>query len=463
MKLSSNKDKNLIVIIGLFFILLGIFCNERLISWLFNSDGKIESVVYRLLIYIFETSAVLIGIVAIIVRKKRKLFKCITCVLVFQMVVLAFLCLTEIYLRFRESEGTKEKPSVYKEFSKQYLHPFYYFFFSQDKHFIDQINNKVVSIDINGFRGDGPEKKNEKKLAFIVGGSAAFGYESTSNQTTISGYLNNIQPKYHFVNAAVPSWNSTQEFYRVSLQLLEYNPSLIIAYDGFNDAIISAHHGKLDYPPGTPESYEHLEKWIGDIRAEKAVGPFLINPRYKFQAFQQTNIYLTKVFHSIFSYLSRDSTFASIIIQDGERSIEHQDSKDRNLTQKTSQLADYRQKSADRYLRNLELMDNICKSYNCKFIAIWQPSLSQHKKFSYDETESWVMHQMQAVKEFHDYIFQGGKYTFSLFDFGDIFDQYYSQIQIEEEIFHGRVHLSDKGNEIIATEIVEILKKEDII
>jgi hypothetical protein len=86
-------------------------------------------------------------------------------------------------------------------------------------------------------------------------------------------------------------------------------------------------------------------------------------------------------------------------------------------------------------------MNNICKSYNCKFIAIWQPSLSQHKKFSNDETSSWE--RKQAIKEFHDYIFKRGKkYTFDFFDFGDIFNQYYDQIQIKRNIFNDDVHLT---------------------
>ena len=70
------------------------------------------------------------------------------------------------------------------------------------------------------------------------------------------------------MNAAVPSWNSLQEFYRLACQILDYEPDLVITYDGSNDATLAYHYWQegLDYPAGTPDSFDQLHALVDDIR-----------------------------------------------------------------------------------------------------------------------------------------------------------------------------------------------------
>ena len=161
--------------------------------------------------------------------------------------------------------------NAYYPFTVQHINPFYLFYFPFDAKSRSSLNNNVCSIDKDGFRGADFTKAKGRKLAFLLGGSAAFGHFSSSDNTTITGYLNDIQNRYYFVNAGVPSWNSFQELTRLSQQILGFSPALVVAYDGLNDAALMVDYWTkcLDYPAGTPESFDALAALVEDIRGKK--------------------------------------------------------------------------------------------------------------------------------------------------------------------------------------------------
>jgi hypothetical protein len=108
-------------------------------------------------------------------------------------------------------------------------------------------------------------------LAFLLGGSAAFGQYASSDAATITGYLNRIQDKYFFVNAGVPGWNSTQEMFRLAFQILDYRPALVMTYDGANDATVLGTQyskGLTTYPIGTPNDFEDLAALVDHTQAQ---------------------------------------------------------------------------------------------------------------------------------------------------------------------------------------------------
>jgi len=104
---------------------------------------------------------------------------------------------------------------------------------------------ETYNINNEGFRG--PEISKEKPentyRIFVIGGSTAFGSGSTSDGTTIPGYLQkefdnvNLDFKVEVINAGqlgMFSWGETQT---VKNSLVHYDPDLIIIYDGFNDIV----------------------------------------------------------------------------------------------------------------------------------------------------------------------------------------------------------------------------------
>lgn len=109
-------------------------------------------------------------------------------------------------------------------------------------------NLNTIHIDSDGFRG--PEITKEKPTdtyrIFVVGGSAAFGWGSTSDDTTIAAYLQkDFESTHHnfkvqVINAGIGGALSLTEVEYVKNKLLDYKPDLIVIYDGYNDLIESA-------------------------------------------------------------------------------------------------------------------------------------------------------------------------------------------------------------------------------
>ena len=100
----------------------------------------------------------------------------------------------------------------------------------------------TININSDGFRG--PDitinKPDETYRIMLLGGSSAFGMGSTSDETTISGFLqkkfednniNNIQ----IINAGVGGTISYEEKYYAENFLMRFNPDLFLIYDGGND------------------------------------------------------------------------------------------------------------------------------------------------------------------------------------------------------------------------------------
>ena len=140
-------------------------------------------------------------------------------------------------------------------------------------------NSQYWQINAQGFRDRDPvplaKPQNEVRI-FLLGGSTAFGYGSSSNAATISAQLEQrlqerlqqqktspqlykpdllpanpeerkklagkpakIKPgNYRVINAAVPGYASGNELAQVALEILKYDPDLIIVLDGYVDLML---------------------------------------------------------------------------------------------------------------------------------------------------------------------------------------------------------------------------------
>ena len=109
-------------------------------------------------------------------------------------------------------------------------------------------NQHYATIDINmdGFRGNEIELKKafDTYRIFVIGGSTTFGVGSSSNETSIPGYLQEYfstmtELNVEVINAGIPSAFSNTEFNYIQNKILDYDPDLLIIYDGLNDSTIS--------------------------------------------------------------------------------------------------------------------------------------------------------------------------------------------------------------------------------
>jgi hypothetical protein len=119
-------------------------------------------------------------------------------------------------------------------------------------------NQDFTSIHINnfGFRGSDFEVEKEENTIriFFVGGSTALGAESSSDNTTIAGYLeksfNEIDMKNYVqvVNAGKDGFTSLTEKAMIFDKIQYLNPDIVIMYDGWNNI-------RADYSPKFTKSH----------------------------------------------------------------------------------------------------------------------------------------------------------------------------------------------------------------
>lgn len=105
-------------------------------------------------------------------------------------------------------------------------------------------NFQTININSFGFRGKEItlEKPEDTFRIFTVGGSTMLGTGSTSDVTTISGFLQqnfdsaDLGINLEVINAGVSgAWSQTESNY-IKNTLLQFDPDLFIIYDGWNDA-----------------------------------------------------------------------------------------------------------------------------------------------------------------------------------------------------------------------------------
>lgn len=101
----------------------------------------------------------------------------------------------------------------------------------------------TLNINSHGFRGPDitKEKPDDTYRIFLIGGSTMYGYGSTSDNTTIAGYLQQnfqnitLEMDVQIINAGIPAADSYSESLYIKNKLVDFEPDLFIVYDGWND------------------------------------------------------------------------------------------------------------------------------------------------------------------------------------------------------------------------------------
>jgi lysophospholipase L1-like esterase len=326
---------------------------------------------------------------------------------------------------------------AYTPFGILHLHPQYFYFFPLDPRERMALSNETCSIDADGFRGPGPAYAGGRRLAFLLGGSAAFGDQASSDATTITGYLNRSQDEYFFVNAGVPTWTSSQEMFRLAFQILDYHPALVITYDGYNDASVVDYFGRQrsDFNAGLPQDFEALAELVEAQRSAPGKRAAALVSGYLFPELKERIVRRWRRVARSGAAPVESATLPESVVRAG----------------------------AATYLSAQARMHDLTKARGARFIAVFQPVAELHRHlgpgFQHESRDSF-----EAIDRFHRAVLAQYAHDFEFHDLVDVFDQHYASIPVpnpdvtDATIFVDEVHLNDPGNEIVARELSTIIR-----
>ena len=292
-------------------------------------------------------------------------------------------------------------------------------------------NQHYETININeyGFRGPeiDKEKQNDLFRIFVVGGSTTFGV-SSSDSKTISGYLQHkfeeiSKMNIEVINAGIPGAQSAREKYLIENMLTEFQPDLIIIYDGGNDARYRPVNFSINENSKRNDSNQNVftfEQLIDIMRPYRT--PFVVNSLLE-QLENQTEFEQDKCF-----------------------------GKDRKCPPTDNATIT---KTAELWKNNIE---DICLQGNKeKFATIiaLQPIVGTGNKTLSPDEYRFQPHTehgfatMKTMEQMSLALNDLNRYCTLTIDLRDTFDE------ISEPVFFDDIHNTDFGNEIIAKKIFE--------
>lgn len=277
----------------------------------------------------------------------------------------------------------------------------------------------TININSHGFRGveNTIEKSDDTYRIILLGGSTAFGIGSSSDDTTISGYLqkkltsNNLH-NIEILNAGVGGTISFEEKYFAENYLMEFQPDLFIVYDGGND---------VRYRITEPETRINEKN----------------NYSFKFgdYPFYRTPFVIDKI---VTKFSNANDPIKNILISE-----------------------DVKNKIVDTYIENWK---NFCNSNEIDTVVFLQPMVGTGFKQLTESELEFMMHDDVSMElaMLEDISKNFDKLKNSCTDAKDIRDVF---DHIESTIYYDQIHVSDAGNKIIAEEIFEqiysIIKKNN--
>lgn len=297
---------------------------------------------------------------------------------------------------------------------------------------------EFYKINSRGLRGHEFSKHKESGVYRIVmvGGSAAWGWGASSNETTIEGYLerylNDIQnvKQIEVLNFAQSGYTSSQEII-LWREILEYDPDLIIHYTGFNDIYI----GFLGLSPGW--NYPEIQE---GVLSEDMFSVF-------FKAFR---LKLKAILNATQGFMESFRLYSSIEYR--LKLIFESKNKTRVAFSNSSDIADI-------FSENMYFSTKVAESYDASILIFLQPVLLIDKKpltdwenalltdyeSSYPGRSSYYLStydlMVQKLKE-RGVIFVDGSSVFG---------------GVNANIYLDTVHYFDQGNELIAKKIGDII------
>ena len=281
---------------------------------------------------------------------------------------------------------------------------------NSDQHF------STINVNQDAFRGKEIllEKPSDMLRVFVVGGSTVFGVGSTSDLTTIPGYLQkhydyNSNLTIEVINAGTPKAYSFSNAELIKNNLINYEPDLFIIYTGWNDL------GKTSQ-----------DKYF-DVGGESTIIS-------GFLEFLMKNEYY-KSFGIIYKnyQIWRISTVDNVVIQN----------------------YDYSEKHAIEWKNSWNTVCELGQENNFDVIITLQPILGTgSKQLTDEEIRNYELYnQENKLKPYQDFAAILPELNVKCSQVEDLRNIFQNN---NETIFYDSGHTGDFGNEIIAKELFEL-------
>jgi hypothetical protein len=345
---------------------------------------------------------------------------------------------------------------------------------------VENQDNKIWKINQQGFRNEAllsVEKPKDEIRIFVLGGSTAFGQLSSSNQTTFTHKLEaklnqqvsaqksnpdkfrpDVLPyyadelektlalpprireaKYRVINAAVPGYISSNEFSRLSFEILPYKPDLVVVLNGYTDLLLPSQQEGTDIP-GTElllsNAPRHL--WSG---VTQGVQSFF----YQF--------FVVKAFQ--YWVLQPQAALEQAIPPNLDAKVEEQ------IAQNPEEL----NHRVDRYRRNMGRIAQLTSANKTPLIVALQPEITGRNREKLSDREKKVLEQLgnqypeqlqkgyeelqKALEQVKQEVPQG----ISVMNFYD------SYVNYQGNVFQDAIHLTDEANTLLTDRLYDAIVK----
>ena len=268
----------------------------------------------------------------------------------------------------------------------------------------------IININSEGFRGQELNNNVETYRIFFVGGSTAFGAGTTTDSTSIPGYLqsffneNESDIPIEVVNAGVSGSYSYLESKYIQNKIINFDPDLIIVYDGWNDI-----HKNYDY-------------YFSDS--------FINTPMETIFETALNNGYLTLPEFFVRTY-----------------TIWKHDSFDRNFNES------YMDEKTNSWKNTWDNICKISKNKNFEMVITLQPILgSSNKELSSFEQKSFKKYDMiDVLSNYQKYADELSNFDYckNTIDLRDTFND------VKKPLYFDGVHINDYGNKVVAKKIYD--------
>ena len=337
-------------------------------------------------------------------------------------------------------------------------------------------NNPYWQINEQGFRDRDAltiTKPKDEIRIFILGGSTAFGYGSSSNETAIAEQLEtrlqkrlqqqkqspqlykpDVLPQeeeakaealkrtskiksgnYRVINAAIPGYASGNQLAQLALQVLPYKPDLIVVLDGYEDLILSSEETAAQVPR-FDEELENKSDYV-KVSVNKLLKPI------------EDKSYLTKV------------------LQDTVLQVEIPESKtDLLLNNNGQELASFfpgdaeeLQRRVDRYFQNHKQMVTLATGGGASIIFATQPEITGRNPSKLTPTEGEITTRLgrtyiNRIKDIYPRFVGANNYLVKIFPKNvKALNLYNLSDKYPSPSFLDAIHLAEPANEMVAEQL----------